>query len=260
MKSLARSAVYALIAILSAPGAHAQLLVSPQLVVARHAGTDVFGTTPPTGAGNLDLWPQPTWFANSHTHAHSTPINGNEVSRSSGYDTIFFEEFSTGLVNRANIQGHAEARARVGGSSLINITATATSTTRVEFLVTQPVTYHLSGMISLDEVSGAGPGFGTAMAQVTLVRNGLTVLHNFTLNAYASGAVPFNVAGTLLPGSYVFTGESGVTGTATGLNALWASHSIYDANINFAPVPAPAAFVLIAGAGFLHARGRRRTV
>jgi hypothetical protein len=255
MQPLAAIVAHGLVVLVAGTFARAQLLVSPQLIMARHAGTDVFGSVPPTGAGSLGLSFSPTSFFNSNTHGHSTPTAGNEVHRSSGYDTVFFSEFPTGPINTAHIQGHAAARSRTGPSTPLNITATATSITRLEFDVTVPVNYHLFGTITLAEVAGNGLGFGTANTRINLSRDFVT-LHGFTINAYASGAIPFDFSGTLQPGSYLFEGEAGASGTAMGLNALWSSHATYDARIDFSPIPSPSAGLILAAAFALPRRKR----
>ena len=239
-----------------APPAGAQLLVSPDNVTARHAGTDVNGTSPPTGAGNLDVSFQPTAFSNANGHSASNPTLGNEVRRWSSYDTVFFFEFPTGQINTARVQGRAESLARVGSVSASNITATATSTTRLMFDVTQPVNYHFFGSISLTSVAGTGPGFGSAIAEILLSRNG-AIFHGFTISTFMSDTIPFNFSGTLQPGSYLLTAQAGSSGTATGLNSLWSCNAAYDGRIDFTPVPAPASFGLIAAAAI--AFRRRRT-
>jgi len=256
MKSPAAIVVHAFVVSAAATLARAQLLVTPELISARHSGTDVFGASPPTGAGSLGLSFSPTFFFNNSAHTHSTGATGNEVHRSSGYDAIFFSEFPTGPINTVHIQGHAAARSRTGASAPLNITATTTSTTRVQFDVTESVNYHFFGTIALADVAGIGPGFGTAITRINLSRDFVT-LHGFTINTHANGVIPFDFSGTLQPGSYLFEGEAGASGTAIGLDALWASHATYDGRIDFSPIPSPSAGLLLFATAFALRRRRR---
>ena len=238
--------------------AQAQLLISPDSVTSRHASTDVMGTNPPSGAGDLGLSFSPTAFANSNSHSASSTTTGNEVRRSSSYDTVFFFQFPTGEINTAHVKGKAEALSRVGATTAQNITATATSTTRMLFDVTNPVNYHFFGSISLTNVAGTGPGFGSALAEMYLYRNS-TIIQAFSITTYTNGTVPFNLSGLLQTGAYRIEAQAGASGTATGLNALWSSTANYDGQMDFTPVPAPGSLSILTLAALTLTRRRRGT-